>query len=162
MSGTVTQRSSMTHYGSRTTLFGAVETPHLLSNLPTGNLMKVDTLVCLQYLWGKEMLADRELLYRVVAGTVTTEEYQLLICKCYELYTAFTNYVDECYVFGENEIPLIRRIILPARERIDNYATGVIAAARKASGKVVGRHKDYLYILYPDGISVNFEGCTKC
>lgn len=163
MSVTKASPNTMTAFGKQTTPFGAMEYPGLLLNLPNKIVLRVDTLSCLKELWGDNILMARQHLYELVAGTVSDEGFQRLITSYYKRYSAFANYVDEKYLFGEKGLPLVVRIIQPAREAIKNYEQRLIAISRQYGGEYLGNHQDYSYFAFKTEFLPEFEeSCRIC
>lgn len=163
MSVTKTSPSTMMTSGQRTTPFGAQENPNLLLSLPDKIILRVDTLSCLKELWGENILMSRLHLYKLVAGTVTDVEFQGLITSYYRRYSAFANYVDDKYYFGEKSLSLVSRIIDPARDVIRNYEQRVIAISRQYGGEYLGNHQDYAYFAFRNEHLPEFEeSCRVC
>lgn len=163
MSATEMSPSMTTASGKRITPFGAVENPTLLQNLPDKTILRVDTLACLKELWGDNILMARQHLYELVSGTVSDRDFQELITSYYKRYSAFANYVDEKYLFGERTLPLVVRIIQPAREAIQDYEQCLIAISRQAGGKYLGSHQDYAYFAFRTDYFPKFEeSCQIC
>ena len=144
------QQNTTTVSGIQITPFGAVENPILLKNLPDKDVYKVDALACLQELWGENILMARQHLYELVSGVTSDEEFQELISSYYKRYAAFANYVDDKYLFGDENVPLIMRIIAPARVLIKENMEGIIRLCKIYGGKYLGVHKDYVYVQLSD------------
>ena len=144
--------------GKRTTPFGAQEDPTILQKLPNKIVVRVDTLACLKSLWGANILMARQHLYEMVSGTVSDEDFRDLITSYYKRYSAFANYVDEKYLFEDQDIPLLVRVINPAREAIKEYEKRIIAITRSHRGEFLGNDKDYVYVAFThEGQVPNFE-----
>lgn len=164
MSVTKMSPSMMTASGKRTTPFGAVENLGLLLNLPDKVILRVDTLACLKEMWGENILMARQHLYELVAGTVSDSDFQELITSYYKRYAAFANYVDEKYLFGEQQLPLVFRIIGPARDCIKQYEERLIAQCQMRRGRYIGSHQDFAYFAFNTaGHLPEFEeSCRVC
>lgn len=149
--------------GRQTTPFGAVEDPSLLQGLPEKGVLRVDTLSCLKEIWGDNILMGRQHLYRLVSGKVSDAEFQELLVSYYKRYSAFANYVDEKYLFGDTNIPLVTRIIKPAREAIGEYTKTVMRVGRIYSGTYLGNHQDFVYLAFTSDLLPEFDGgCRLC
>ena len=131
--------------------FGAVSSPMMNSNATH----RVDLLVSLREIWGSNICNTRGLLYKLVAGTKSDTELHSLLKYFYIRHPAFTNFVNQAYYFGNQETALIRRIVVPARERIVNYQSVCMEHAAEAGVEVVGVSEDYLYL----GGPIDVEGC---
>lgn len=163
MSVTKLSPSMTTVSGKRTTPFGAKENQDLLNDLPDRVVLRVDTLSCLKEMWGDNILMARQHLYELVAGTVSDSDFQVLITSYYKRYSAFANYVDEKYLFGEKSLPLVVRIIEPARTAIAEYEQRLIAISRQYGGHYLGNHQDYAYFAFKNDYLPEFEeSCRIC
>lgn len=160
MSAMEQRQAGMTASGVRITPFGAEENPDLLETLPETGVVRIDTLTCLEQLWGANILMSRQHLYELVSGDVTDEEFRLLISSYYKRFAAFANYVDEKYLFEDESVPLLIRIIKPVREMIDAYSESLIARSKQWGGKYLGKHCDYLYFLFTHRYELPFQGVT--
>lgn len=161
MSVTNLSPSTTTVFGPRTTPFGAVEHPRLLLNLPNKVVLRVDHLTSLKEIWGEDILTSRQQLYALVAGTISDSGYQDLISSYYVQYSAFANYVDEKYFFEDQSLPLLSRIIEPARSVIQDYAERVEQVCRRYGGKLLGTHQDYSYYVFPSETLPELEGSER-
>lgn len=133
------------------TRFGAkeIDKPTLYDKpIPGKVIVKVDTLDILKDIWGVTILMSRDKVYRLVSGNVSDEEYRALICSYYRKYSSFCNYVTDKYIFGDKNIPLVRRIIEPARELISLHTDEVIRILEQSGGKYLTTTHDYLYYAY--------------
>ena len=139
------QPSTMIASGIRTTPFGAREDPTLLTRKKYKTVCRVDTLACLKEIWGENILSARQHLYELVSGTVSDEDFQALITSYYKRYSAFANYVDEKYLFESKDIPLLARIIQPARERIRTYEFHLLDMCKGYRVHYIGNHQDYAF-----------------
>lgn len=142
---------------SSTTPFGAVEDYSLLQSLPGKSVTRVDMLSTLENIWGENILEQRDKLYKIVSGACSDDEYRELITEFYLNYPAFSNFVDEVYLFEDRNIPLVTRIVQPARERIEEYKETIQLQCRSYSGEVLGEHQDALYISFTGPIRPTYE-----
>ncbi len=142
MQPTKTPQSSTTLCGRRITPFGAVENPALLETLGDyDHVYRMDLLDALRPIWGESITKYRSQLYKLVSGTCSDTELQQYLRFYYLRFPAFTNFMTREYYFGNQNKPLLRRIIEPARERISNY----VAELEERGINVLGQHMDYLY-----------------
>lgn len=148
MSITKIHQSSMTASGQRMTPFGAMENPALLENLPTANVLRVDTLACLKEVWGDNILMARPHIYAMVSGSVSDARFSELLTSYYKRYSAFANYVDEKFLFEDPNIPLVARIIGPVRRSIRSYEECIIDSCKRFGGTYLGNHQDYAYFAF--------------
>ena len=139
------------------TPFGSVEDCNLLNTLPENNVTRVDTLSALEGIWGENILEQREKLYKIVSGTCSDEEFRSLITEFYTTYAAFSNFVDEVYLFEDHNIPLVTRIIQPARNRINAMKSMIQTQCRTYSGQIHGEHQDYVYISFTGPLRPKYE-----
>ena len=79
-------------------------------------------------------------------------------------YAAFANYVDEKYLFGEQQLPLVFRIIGPARDCIKQYEERLIAQCQMRRGRYIGSHQDFAYFAFntADHLPEFEESCRVC
>lgn len=143
MPRTMTPLHSTTLCGQRITPFGAVETPGLMESVDENTIVyRVDLLSALQNLWGQGILRCRNQLYKLVSGTCSDTELRQYLKFFYLRNPAFSNFVTREYYFGNQGVPLVRRIIEPAREVIQKYREEL-----EAKGfDVLGLDSDYLYL----------------
>jgi hypothetical protein len=163
MSATEQRQNTTIAPGKRTTPFGAIENPNLVSTLPAKGVLRVDSLACLKTIWGDNILMSRQHLYEIVSGTVSDEVLRKLLVSYYNRYAAFANYVDSKFFFEEQNESFLRRIIRPARALIDEYAQSAIARSKWYRGTYLGTHCDYLYFLFQGETTPDFEeSCRLC
>ena len=146
------------------TRFGAKETnyPTLYdSPLPGKTIVKVDTLDILKDIWGTTILMSRDKVYRLVSGNISDESYRKLLCSYYMKYSSFCNYVTDKYIFGDKNIPLIRRIIEPARDIISLHTEEVCNTLKNSGGKFLMVTHDYVYYSYNHDNIPELRGMTK-
>ena len=111
--------------------------------------MEIDSLSCLKDMWGDSILLNRSLIYKVVSGNYDTEEqYRNIILSLCAKHPSFANYVDNAVIFGDKNIPLITRLIKPARAAIDEYTTSTCKLAENNGGRIIMYTHDYIYVLY--------------
>lgn len=158
------QKSTMTPCGPQTTPFGAVENPFLLDSLRGNNnyLYRVDLLYSLQNLWGENICNSRQHLYEIVAGTVSDTQLQELLLSYYKRFSAFANYVDTAYLFGDSKVPLLQRVLGPARECISAYQQRVQSICRQYGGEFHGLDMDYAYFSFPGPNFPDLNGGAAC
>lgn len=125
------------------TPFGAIENPQVLELIKGKNVLRIDTLESLKILWGKNILLSRNHLYRMISGNVSDEEFQKLLASYYKRYSAFANYCDKEFIFGDRNIPFVVRIIGPCRKRINEYSAHYKCLCRSSKGLYLGSHQDY-------------------
>lgn len=134
------------------TRFGAIETssPTLYKTPIVGKrIYEIDTLVALKDIWGENVLQSRKNTYKLVSGQCSDEEYRLLLRSYYRKYAAFTNYVNNAFLFGDRAVPEIERLVVPARGVIDRYTEYVISELENISAKYLMRTHDYVYCALP-------------
>lgn len=136
---------------STETRFGAVESnvPSLYDKpVPNKKIVRVDILDILCDYWGETILMSRDKVYRLVSGSINDDKYRDLLCSYYLKYSSFCNYVTEKYIFGDKDVPLIRRIIEPAREIISLHKNEVCNTLIAAGGKYLMETHDYVYFAF--------------
>lgn len=134
------------------TRFGAIETsnPNLYRTPIKGKrIYELDTLVVLKEIWGDNILQSRRNTYKIVSGKCSDIEYRQLLQSYYRKYAAFTNYVNNAFLFGDRTVPEIRRLVLPARDLVDNYASMLMEEIANRSMKFLMRTHDYIYCAVP-------------
>lgn len=139
------------------TRFGAVETNNpSLYDKPLENkvIVKVDILDILRDYWGETILMSRDKVYRLVSGSISDEGYRKLLCSYYMKYSGFCNYVTDKYIFGDKNIPLIRRIVEPARDIISLHKTEVCSELKASGGKYLMETHDYIYYAFSASSSI--------
>jgi len=161
MSVTNKSLSMTTQYGKLITPFGAVEDPSVPQMKKGDIVLKIDTLKCLKDLWGANILTARQHVYKLVAGTVSDDEFQQLLVSYYRRYQAFANYVDEKYLFEEKDTPLVVRIIKPVRAAIDAYEHRLIVQCSQCGGTYLGNSHDYAYFSFKHENLPEFEESTR-
>ena len=158
MPRTTTPLHSTTLCGQRITPFGAVETPGLLESIDENTIVyRVDLLSSLQSLWGEGILRCRHQLYKLVSGTCSDTELRQYLKFFYLRNPAFSNFVTREYYFGNQNIPLLRRIIEPARDRIRKYREELEARGFE----VLGQDADYLYLQIDGEETPGIEGVER-
>lgn len=150
----MTPRHSMTQSGKRTTPFGAVENPGLLTSANRQNTIhRVDLLTVLKHIWGESIMKCRAQLYKLVSGSCTDIELHQYLKFFYLRCPSFSNFVTREYYFGDQSKPLIRRIIEPARDRINSYHDQLC----KLDIDVIGVDEDYIYFYATNGLPTSIE-----
>lgn len=149
---------------STETRFGAIESNNpTLYDTPLSDkiILKVDTLDVLKDIWGETILMSREKTYKLVSGHATDDEYRKLLASYYAKYSGFCNYVTDKYVFGDNSIPLISRIVDPVRKMIDTHSSNVAGILVSNGGKFLMRTHDYLYYAFRTSDIPEIRGSTR-
>lgn len=143
------------------TPFGAVEDCNLLGVLPTSNVTLVDTLTVLKDIWGENILEQREKLYQIVSGACSDEVFRELITEFYITYPAFSNYVDEVYLFEDQNVALVSRIIQPIRARIEDYKAAIHKHCKLYTGEFLGEHQDYVFVSFSGELRPHYDGSVE-
>lgn len=102
----------------------------------------------LKSMFGDSILMSREHLYKLVSGPDSDELFRSLLTSYYKRYYAFANYVDNQYVFEDQSVPLVVRIIQPVRNQIDECAASAKRLCQIYGGKHLGNDKDYSYFWF--------------
>lgn len=159
MSPTTPPRPTTIPSGQRTTPFGAIESPTILETIKgRTQVYRVDLLVALKKIWGNWITEHRNLLYKVVSGSCTDTELRQGLKFFYLRSTSFGNCVNQAYYFGDQTIPLLVRVVRPAREAIQNYYESMVRLTYSTGGEIIGLDKDYLYIQLREGGIMEVEG----
>lgn len=125
--------------------------------------MKVDTLTVLRRYFGDNILSSRQHLYTLLSGPKSDEELRALLTSYYKRYMAFANYVDNQYLFEDQSVPLIQRIIQPIRETLKDYEQTIIKLCVRSKGEYLGNDMDYAYFSFPEkGKLPKIEGSILC
>lgn len=143
------------------TPFGAVEDYHLLGVLPKSNVTLVDTLTALKDVWGENILEQREKLYQIVSGACSDEVFRKLITEFYITYPAFSNYVDEVYLFEDQNVALVTRIIQPIRARIEDFKEEIRKHCKLYVGEFLGEHQDYVFVSFNGEPRPHYDGSVE-
>ncbi len=119
-----------------------MENPTLLESLSEyQNVYRIDLLRALCPIWGENITKHRSQLYKLVSGTCSDTELQQYLRFYYLRSAAFSNFLTKEYYFGNQDRPILRRVIEPARERISAYADAIT----NSGINVLGQHMDFLY-----------------
>lgn len=133
------------------TRFGAIETnyPQLYASpIDKRVICRIDTLESLKDIWGENILMSRELTYSLVSGNCSDEQYHKILQSYYVKFASFTNYVNYTFLFGDTNIPAIKRLIDPIRKIIDDYTEELLEEIKNTGGKFLMRTHDYIYCAY--------------
>lgn len=156
---TTTPLPGTTLSGQQTTPFGAVENQSLRESVKAyNNVYRFDLLISLRDLWGDKALKYRPQLYKLVSGTCTDIELHQFLVFFYLRCMAFSNFVTREFYFGDPSIPLIRRLVVPARERINSQYDKFRAGIENAGGRLLGQDMDFMYASMPEDYRPT-EGC---
>ena len=135
-----------------------MENPGLLNDVDDKLIIhRVDLLVALQAIWGENILRCRNQLYKLVSGSCTDIELRQYLKFFYLRSPAFSNFVTKEYYFGNQSKPLVRRIVEPARERIDTYYQQLV----RMGLNIIGQDEDYLYFSTETGEPPELKGVTR-
>lgn len=143
------------------TRFGALETnmPNLYDQPIKGQItIKIDTLDILCDIWGENILMSRDKVYTLLSGNTTDERYRAILMSYYRKYAAFCNYVTDKYIFGDSKVPLIRRIVEPARCMVNEHAEQVKGVMKFDGCTYLMQSHDYLYYLLPNDSRPKIRG----
>lgn len=146
---------------TRETPFGMIITDNIqLYDAPIKDkvIYKYDILLSLSKLWGTNMLRGREYVWKLVSGDdVPDDIYRKILAHSYKRFSAFANYIDDIYLFGDPTISLHKRIIQDAHKVINERRELVVA-----NGKYIGESRGYIYMVYPKGEEPKYvEGVVK-
>lgn len=118
-------------------------------------------LECLRSIWGDDCQIYRCLLYKLVSGTCSTEEHRQLFASFYRKYKPITTYVNNLYNYGEKDIPIIERTVVPVRAMIEDYRNEVSEVFTAKGGKYLTRTHDYVYYAFVPGAALpEMKGIT--
>ncbi|MCM1219035.1 MAG: hypothetical protein NC548_31520 [Lachnospiraceae bacterium] len=134
------------------TTFGALEIScPLLYETPIDGLciVRVDLLECLRDILGENCMMYRDMCYKLVSGSCTTQQEHIeIFSSAYRRFSRFTKYVNDVYYYGESDIPIIPRVLNPVREIIEKYRDTVMNILVQSGGKFLTNTHDYLYFAY--------------
>lgn len=90
--------------------------------------------------------ADRERLYTLVSGECTSiKQYCSILAHCYRRYSAFANWIDFEFYFGDEAIPLQKRLVTKMQLLVEEaraYFNGY-------GGKFLMEDRGYIYVAFP-------------
>lgn len=135
------------------TRFGALEMsePELYHTpIKDKSVYRIDTLACLREVWGYNILASRDITYKMISGSCTDDELSKIMVSYYDRFSGFRDYVNQKYLFEDNSAGLIFRVVGPIRNYIDTYTKDVLHKLSDISAKVVMRTHDYVYFVLPN------------
>ena len=140
------------------TRFGVMEISHpQIYETPIQGrvIVKLDTLKCLEDLLGKECFVSRVFIYSILAGSSNKYDVNELLASFYRRYPTVTKYVNEKYNYGDNEVPLFDRCVLPLRREVDEYGENMYNLLSGLGGKFLVKTHDILYFAYKNGDEVS-------
>ena len=145
-----------------TTRFGMKETsPSSLyqTHIAGKVIYEFDLLQYLSKYFGENMVRDRVQLYTLLSGNVPDKEYCRILAYCYRRYSAFANFIDYEYYFGNQDAKLFKRIVTKLQLLVTEarlYVSGF-------GGRVLMEDRGYVYVAFNEGSSPNFdiEGVTS-
>lgn len=112
-------------------------------------IVKIDALQCLENMFDKGMFIDRGLLYQLFSGSVEQGiHYGELLATYYKKFPSFANYIDGATMFEDEDRNLLQNIMIPIRNKINNFKVEVKAKAGAEKGRLVLDTHDYIYIAY--------------
>lgn len=141
-------------YEQHITRFGAIETSvnpyNQKIHCRTSDVKTyvIDCYQCLEELWGKEICNRREALYTLMSGDSNLTKYKEAVAVLYAESPNFANFLNMEKLFGNQEIPLVERIVQPAREKVNDFIKNLTAFAQYNSGKAVMVDKDFIYLTF--------------
>ena len=125
------------------------ETSHpMLYKAPVAGkvIYEFDLLKCLSKHFGDNIVRDREPLYTLLSGkTKSNKEYCEVLAYCYRRYSAFANFIDFEYYFGDEGIKLFDRII----NKLQNIVREERCNIASYGGKWLMENMGYVYIAFP-------------
>ena len=145
----------------RTTRYGMIITENIqLYESPIRDkiIYKYDLLDALSSIWGENIVKGHDYVWKIVSGDVDSDKlYKRIIAHSYRRFSAFANYIDDIYFFGDPTISLHERIISDSKALIDERRKTIIEC-----GKYIGEDHGYLYLVVPKGSAPAFtEGVVK-
>lgn len=107
---------------------------------------KIDLLVPLAEIWGDIAIANRNVLYAFISGDCDDAVLHQFSKYLYLRSPAFCNYVTEKFYFGDQDTPLLQRIIKPARDIVMDYMNTMTTRELNKGSKILGVNNYYLYV----------------
>lgn len=139
------------------TLFGVTEIDcPAIYDTPINNriILRIDTLECLKDEFDSSMFVNRDFLYALLSGQTSPYNYNELLQSFYRCQPKFMEHVNQVYFYGDNDIPIVNRILLPLRKRIDDYTLSIKELFDATHNKFLVQTHDYLYYSVYDKDSV--------
>lgn len=158
MSQATTPRPTTIASGKQMTPFGAEENQLLLERMKGRNCYRIDLLLALREVWGDLVVSQRSALYSLVSGNCSDTTLQQICKYFFARSTAFSNYADYAYYFGDQDVPYICRLIQPIRQIIQQEYERARCDAVAAGCAPLGMDHDYLYVVAPAGLEITAEG----
>ena len=139
------------------TPFGAVEisVPQIYDTpLQNKVIVKVDTLCCLDDVFTNECFICRDFLYAIMAGDYRKYNITDVFASYYRRFSSVREYVNDRYFYGDNEVPMLERCILPLRERVNSFKDKTVDLMCGAGGKYLTHTHDYLYFSFSPSATI--------
>ena len=134
------------------TRFGAHEVPKaVVYNKPLSNgkiIVKVDALACLYDMIGFEPFINRELMYCVLAGESDTYDVNKIFASSYRKFKKLMAYVNDKYYYGNPDIPIYERAVLPLCDMVKEYCTFVHNKLNQLGGKYLVEDRYNVYYAF--------------
>lgn len=126
-----------------------INQPHIYDKPISGKvILRVDTLECLRGIFGDSCFIYRDSLYNLLSGNST--DINRVFASYYRRYVGLTNYVNNEFSFGDDESPLLNRVIESLRDKIDSYRNDVFELLNNRGGKYLVTTHDYIYFAFKD------------
>lgn len=111
-------------------------------------IVRVDALICIKKFWGRNILFDRELVFRLVSGDCDDRLYRKTLKSVYKRFRDFADYADDKLIFGDPKESDITKIIKPVRTAINEQIQNTERLLSAAGGKFLVCSKDYVYFAF--------------
>lgn len=111
-------------------------------------IVRVDTLSVLTDIIGPESLICRDAIYEILSGESASRNLYKMFASFYRKYKPITKYVNDMYQYGDPDIPIYERAVLPLREIVNNYTAKVNDMLKSCGGKYLAESKDFVYYAF--------------
>lgn len=133
-------------------------------NKPLANgkiIVRVDCLRCLDNVFDNAAFIYRDIIYNIIAGKGDTCD---AVSSCYRRFKEFREYVNNCYFFGDDSVPIVDRLVDPMRESVNDYMSQCKQMLSAMGGKYLITTHSYVYFAFNNKPNIdNIKGAiTVC
>ena len=135
------------------TRFGVLEitTPTIYEKPIEGmKIVRVDALECLRDVLGETLVSSRSSLYKLISGNCGVEDYRELLAEYYKKYPEVTNFINEVYDYGNNDIPIDKQVASRLLDLVNNNCRDVITSLTSLGGKYLITTHLYMYFKFAE------------
>lgn len=150
------------------TRFGSLEIscPQIYeSPLPNGKkIVRYDMLTAVRKLWGENCFLYRDNIYKIVSGSCENDAFHYeLFASYYRRYKGIRKYVNDLYYYGNKEVPIVIRTLLPIREILNEHNIEMQTKLKDMGGKFLVSTHEYIYFAFVQGMDLpDWEGIKVC